>query len=351
MIEVKFYEQADDALLKFAVIIARTDDKWVFCKHRQRETYEIPGGHREDGETIIETAKRELQEETGATDFTLKPICVYSVKGKKEAYENGNGEEESFGMLFFADIHMFEKELHSEIEKIIITEELADNWTYPLIQPRLIEEAVKRGYISPQIFRTTKVYFVRHAQPEHMWEDDRTRPLTDEGKEDAAIVLNFFQDKMIHAFYSSPYQRSYDTIADTAAFFGQKIRTDERLREREKGIGGNNHGMFEKRWADHDYHEENGESIHMVQERNIAALTDILAENKGRNIVIGTHGTALSAILHYYQPTFGCKDFLRIIDWMPYVMELDFEDDRLLSQKEHCHIEKEFKGKERADKV
>ena len=28
----------------------------------------------------------------------------------------------------------------------------------------------------------TKVYFVRHAQPEHDWEEDRTRPLTEEGK-------------------------------------------------------------------------------------------------------------------------------------------------------------------------
>ena len=28
----------------------------------------------------------------------------------------------------------------------------------------------------------TKVYFVRHAQPEHEWEEDRTRPLTEEGK-------------------------------------------------------------------------------------------------------------------------------------------------------------------------
>lgn len=27
----------------------------------------------------------------------------------------------------------------------------------------------------------TKVYFVRHAQPEHDWEEDRTRPLTEEG--------------------------------------------------------------------------------------------------------------------------------------------------------------------------
>ena len=43
MVEVKFYDEIDDRLLKFAVIIAKTDDKWVFCKHRERETYEVPG--------------------------------------------------------------------------------------------------------------------------------------------------------------------------------------------------------------------------------------------------------------------------------------------------------------------
>lgn len=57
MTEVKFYETAEDVLLKFAVIIARYKDKWIFCKHKQRNTYEIPGGHREAGEEIIETAE------------------------------------------------------------------------------------------------------------------------------------------------------------------------------------------------------------------------------------------------------------------------------------------------------
>ena len=28
----------------------------------------------------------------------------------------------------------------------------------------------------------TRVYFVRHAQPEHDWEEDRTRPLTEKGR-------------------------------------------------------------------------------------------------------------------------------------------------------------------------
>lgn len=196
----------------------------------------------------------------------------------------------------------------------------------------------------------TKVYFVRHAQPEHSFEDDRTRPLTAEGEKDTEIVTDFLKDKEIDVFYSSPYKRSIDTISNAASFYGKKIITDERLREREKGVGGNKFGMFHKRWADFDYREENGESINMVQKRNIDALTEILKDNYGKNVVIATHGTALSSILNFYNSEFGCNDFLRIIDWMPYIIELDFSGEKLLCVKEHCHIEKQFQGKNRADK-
>jgi 2,3-bisphosphoglycerate-dependent phosphoglycerate mutase len=196
----------------------------------------------------------------------------------------------------------------------------------------------------------TKVYFVRHAQPEYNHADDRTRPLTSEGVADAEVVLETLKDKMIDQFYCSPYVRSISTIQETADYYGMEIHTDERLRERQKGSDGNNHGMFQKRWADHDYHEEGGESIHMVQERNVEVLKEILHMNPNRNIVIGTHGTALSSIMNYYNKEFGCADFLRIIDWMPYIVELDFDGQNLISIIEHAHVEKEFKGKARADK-
>ena len=189
----------------------------------------------------------------------------------------------------------------------------------------------------------TKIYFVRHAQPEHAWEDDRTRPLTGEGKKDSAIVFEFLKDKHIDAFYSSPYKRSMDTIADSADFFGKDIITDEDLREREKGENGNNPGMFHKRWDDHNYHEEGGESIAMVQKRNMRALTEILRDNIDKEVVVGTHGTALSTILNFYDKSFGCDDFLRIVDRMPYVIEFDFEGDKLVGKVEHCYVLKEFK--------
>lgn len=139
---VRFYDKTDDASLRFAVIIARHKGKWVFCKHKERSTLEVPGGHREPGESIDETAKRELYEETGATDYLLKQICVYSVT----APDNFDGNE-SFGMLYYADIFSFEPELHSEIESIIITDTLPSNWTYPEIQPKLLKEARRRHII------------------------------------------------------------------------------------------------------------------------------------------------------------------------------------------------------------
>ncbi len=139
---VKFYENVEDSLLKFAVIAAKSDGKWVFCKHRERDAYEFPGGHREKGESIYETACRELKEETGALEFTIEPVCVYSVTGKNRVNETG---EETFGMLFTAEITAFEGELHSEIEAIVISEELPEKWTYPLIQPKLLEECARRG--------------------------------------------------------------------------------------------------------------------------------------------------------------------------------------------------------------
>lgn len=145
-VEVRFYDEVEDSLLKFAVIIARFDGRWVFCKHRERDTLEVPGGHREPGEDIGETARRELYEETGANEYEMKPVCVYSVV--REASERTDEPEESFGMLFFAEIRTFENELHSEIEEIQLLEELPDNWTYPQIQPKLLEEADRRGFLT-----------------------------------------------------------------------------------------------------------------------------------------------------------------------------------------------------------
>lgn len=127
--QVKFYDINIDKPLKYAVICARYNGKWVFCKHRERTTYEIPGGHREDGEDIGTTARRELWEETGAKDFDIYPVCVYSFT--------------DFGMLYFAEIHSFGELPQLEIEKIKLFDNIPENLTYPAIQPFLMQKVMK----------------------------------------------------------------------------------------------------------------------------------------------------------------------------------------------------------------
>ncbi len=135
MLKVNFYESVNDELFKFAVIVSKYNGKWVFCKHKERNTYECPGGHREEKEPIYETAKRELWEETDAIKYQLEPVCVYAVE------RNG---EETFGMLYFANIFEFGKLPALEIEKIELFDELPKEWTYPLIQPLLLEQVKKQ---------------------------------------------------------------------------------------------------------------------------------------------------------------------------------------------------------------
>ena len=43
------HEHKADELMKFAVIMTRHNNQWLYCRHKERDTYEIPGGHREKG--------------------------------------------------------------------------------------------------------------------------------------------------------------------------------------------------------------------------------------------------------------------------------------------------------------
>ncbi len=135
MIDVKFFDSVDDSLLKFAVIMARYKNGWLFCRHKQRTTWEIPGGHREPGEAIDDTAKRELYEETGAIQFDLRQIGTYGVCADGVT---------TYGMLYYADVQTLgELPPEMEIGEIMVSHELPENLTYPQIQPALYEKTLE----------------------------------------------------------------------------------------------------------------------------------------------------------------------------------------------------------------
>jgi 8-oxo-dGTP diphosphatase len=138
-LEVNFHPMIDipDERLQYAVIMAQEDGKWLVCRHRDRDTWEIPGGHREPCESIEQAARRELYEETGVTDAELTPVEVYSV-----TREDG---VTSYGMLFLARVKARgELPANSEMQKVKAVHLLPQELTYPDIQPKLFSRAQYR---------------------------------------------------------------------------------------------------------------------------------------------------------------------------------------------------------------
>lgn len=140
MVKVNFYKlnSIEDNKLAFAVIMSKFKDKWIYVKHTERCTWEIPGGHREDKESIIETASRELFEETGAKKFKLTPVCIYAVERNEKI-----NYTESLGQLFYAEIDEVEELPEYEIEEIKLFNDIPKELTYPLIQPFLHEKVLE----------------------------------------------------------------------------------------------------------------------------------------------------------------------------------------------------------------
>ncbi len=129
--EIKFYplESIENEHLKYAVIVSKYKGQYVYVKHRDRQTWEIPGGRREQGEIIGATARRELVEETGAIQYQIEPVINYSVKSEGVI---------SYGQVFYADILELGQPLEHEIETVKWFKNSPEFLTYPDIQPILL---------------------------------------------------------------------------------------------------------------------------------------------------------------------------------------------------------------------
>lgn len=172
----------------------------------------------------------------------------------------------------------------------------------------------------------TTVYFIRHAEPNYANHDEFSRELTQSGIAQSERLIDVFADIGIDEFFSSPYKRAVDTIYPLANSRKKSIHLKGELCERRIGTWVDDFDEFsQKQWQDFEYHLKNGESLHHVQQRNIAVLHEILATCPNQTIVIGTHGTALSTIMKYYHADFGYQDFNANKHKFPWIMAFQFD--------------------------
>ena len=78
------------------------------------------------------------------------------------------------------------------------------------------------------------IYLVRHAKAgsRSAWsEDDRTRPLTDNGWTQSRMLMTQFANETVTRLISSPFLRCRQTLEPLAAWTGLNVEIDERLAE------------------------------------------------------------------------------------------------------------------------
>ena len=112
------------------VCVAKYQDKFIYCKHKERDTFELPGGHIEEGESWEDALKREMYEETGAIDLEYKPVCLYKIS--------------TYGLLCYVDVKKLDKLPDSEIEKIEFFEDEPENLTYKETHSLLLKTVKER---------------------------------------------------------------------------------------------------------------------------------------------------------------------------------------------------------------
>ena len=132
--DVRTYPFGELGGYPYVVIFARYQDKWLYCRAKERDTFETAGGHIEDGETPLEAAKRELFEETGAIRFDIKPAFDYSVH---------TPDNFSNGQVFLVHIHELgniPEDTNDKMVEVKLFDTIPDKMRFPQILPILFEK-------------------------------------------------------------------------------------------------------------------------------------------------------------------------------------------------------------------
>ena len=224
------------------VIVPQYHGKLVFVRHRDRQSFEFPAGHREEGESLLDAAKRELHEESGAVDFSVWPVSFYGVL---------QGNKASYGQLFFANIERFEEIPPFEIAERFFLDEAPAAMTYGEIQRQLLEKVRKW-----KIEKRTLLYCFPGSEAKRSW------------------VSRALESCHFDSVYAWPDTTLQKELAPLAAGRKLAVATDGSL-----GPGG----------------------AAAFREGGIAVLDGLLARENGRSVVVALHDDLYEVIFHRYE--------------------------------------------------
>jgi 8-oxo-dGTP diphosphatase len=125
---IRFFSPENDDLViyNFAIIVSRYKGQWLWVKHKERNTWELPAGHIEHGENALKAACRELYEETGALEYSIEAVI---------SYEGELDGKQVFGKIFLAFVERIGPLPDFEIHETSLFHGLPEHLTYPQIQP------------------------------------------------------------------------------------------------------------------------------------------------------------------------------------------------------------------------
>lgn len=175
----------------------------------------------------------------------------------------------------------------------------------------------------------TNVYFVRHAHSIYT-PDEMERPLSEYGLKAVRIVTELLKNEAIDVVYSSPYKRAMQTVEEIARYYKKDIKVVDELKERR--LSSKPVEDFEaaitKVWEDFDFAWEGGESSRQAQKRGVVAILNLLENNQGKNIVMGTHGNIMVLMMNHFDSQYH-MDFWEKLE-MPDIYKLTFNKKELI---------------------
>ncbi len=160
----------------------------------------------------------------------------------------------------------------------------------------------------------TTIIFVRHAEAEgnlyrifHGWTDSG---ITEKGHVQAKKAAERLKDVNIDVLYSSSLKRTIQTAQYIADIKGLPIIRTDKLKEINGGDWeGEKWEDLPNIWPDeyhtwenapHIHRMPNGETMEEFQERLKNEVMYIIENNKGKNICVVTHGTAIRALMCHF---------------------------------------------------